>query len=128
MHIRDFVELCNSGEPAKIKEAIINGIYIPNNIQHMTALMWAARNGYTEIAELLIKHGAKIEAKDRDNGTALMWAALRGKTETVELLLRYGADTTPEDKHSGWCLTALMWAEIKGRTETAQLLRSYGAK
>ena len=62
-----------------------------NNKYGWMALMWAANNGYTETAELLLKHGANVNAKDNEGSTALMCAADNGHTETANLLRRYGA-------------------------------------
>ena len=54
----------------------------------MTALMWAANEGYTEIVELLIDAGADVNLQDEYGWTALMVAA---NTEIRELLKAAGA-------------------------------------
>jgi len=43
-----------------------------------TVLILAARNGHTEIVELLIERGADIEAMNNDGNTALIQAARYG--------------------------------------------------
>ncbi len=51
-----------------------------------TALMWAAAGGYTQICDLLIKHGADIAAKDKKGMTAVFVAALYGHAKTAQFL------------------------------------------
>ena len=53
----------------------------------MTPLLEAAYRGNTDIAELLLSHGANLAAKDSDGFTALHKAADHGKAEVVQLLL-----------------------------------------
>ena len=56
-----------------------------------TALIWAAREGHTEIAQLLIQAEVNPNAADQDGLTALMWAVEKGHTEIVQLLRDAGA-------------------------------------
>ncbi|MBQ9389089.1 MAG: ankyrin repeat domain-containing protein, partial [Synergistaceae bacterium] len=51
-----------------------------------TALVWAAKKGYAEVAELLLKHGAGVNAKDKQGYTALMRAAKKGHADVAKLL------------------------------------------
>ncbi|PLB53433.1 ankyrin, partial [Aspergillus steynii IBT 23096] len=57
-----------------------------------TALHLAARTGHYNIAELLVKEGANLEARDNDGWVPLYGAAIEGHTHIVELLLAHGAD------------------------------------
>lgn len=66
-------------------------------IYNKTVLMWAAKNGQTQIAELLINNGADINATNKNGNTALMKAIRDGHTETAALLTDHGA-FLPEDK------------------------------
>jgi ankyrin repeat protein len=53
----------------------------------MTALMWASYNGQADTARVLVKHGASLEAADREDGmTALLWARYEGHADTVRVL------------------------------------------
>ena len=119
----DFVNLCESGNVAKIEEAIKNGANVNAKSNYgRTALMEAARYGRTKTAELLLKHGADVNAKESDGSTALIWAICYGYTETAEVLLNHGADVNAKDNTGS---TALMLARHQKNRE---LLRKYGAR
>lgn len=64
---------------------------------------------YTEIAQLLIEHGANVHARGNDGFTSMQFAASRGNTSLVSVLLSHKADinegdnfgTTPLHQASG---------------------------
>ncbi|XP_078689157.1 death-associated protein kinase 1-like [Branchiostoma floridae x Branchiostoma belcheri] len=84
----------------------------------------ASLHGQTEVAALLIEHGADLEARDRDQGTHLHLAAYRGHTGTCELLIRHGAVVTARDKYQD---TPLHEAARGGHIGTCELLIRHGA-
>jgi ankyrin repeat protein len=51
-----------------------------------TALMAAAFTGATPAAQALLKHGARLDATDKQGRTALAHAEQRGHAEIVKLL------------------------------------------
>ena len=57
-----------------------------------TPLIAAALTGQTEIAGILIAHGARLDTQNRDGATALMVASFFGYPDTAKLLLDKGAD------------------------------------
>lgn len=80
-----------------------------------------------EIAELLIKNGADVNAKRTDDGaTALILAAQEGRTEVVKLLLDKGADVNAKRTTNGE--TALGAAKRTGHIDIVRLLEKAGAK
>ena len=64
-----------------------------------TALVWASRNGHTEIVYHLLSKGADIEARGNDGGTALVWASRNGHAEIVYHLLSKGANIETKGPH-----------------------------
>jgi ankyrin repeat protein len=84
------------------------------------AFYGACRNGYTDVAELLLDRGADVNAKGILGGTG-HWAAIDGHKETVAFLLAHGADLTIRDVkfHS----TVEGWAAEGGYDEIRDLLR-----
>jgi ankyrin repeat protein len=88
-----------------------------------TLLHWAAYNGHTSVAELLLKFGANVNEKSNDGATPLRCAAYNGQTAVAELLIKSGADVN--EKRNNW--TALKTAIKHGKNEVAELLRRYGA-
>ncbi|XP_031548959.1 transient receptor potential cation channel subfamily A member 1-like [Actinia tenebrosa] len=62
-----------------------------------TPLHNAAKNNSSAILELLIEHGANVNAKDDNNVTPLMLAASFGATDSIRLLMEKGTDPTIKD-------------------------------
>lgn len=76
-----------------------------------TALIFAARDGHLEIADMLIAYGAKVDWQDDEQVTPLILAASRNHPAIVTLLLDHGARPTLQDQ---WGRTALDYAERRG--------------
>lgn len=84
----------------------------------LTALMFAADKGHTDIVKLLLDKGAE------QRGMALIFAAIEGHTAIVKLLLEYKVDPNFQDPLR---VTALMVAAGEGDTDTVKLLLDKGA-
>jgi ankyrin repeat protein len=109
----------------KIKELINLGVDV--NIKDKngsTALIYASRNGYKDIVELLLKYKADINIKNKFGNTALIYALRNGYKEIVELLLKYKADVNIKDNYGS---TALILASYNGHIEIVELLLKHGA-
>lgn len=65
--------------------------------QGCTPLHFAADRGLAPIAQLLLDHGADVNAKDADGQSPLHYAAICGRQELCSLLVAAGADVALED-------------------------------
>ena len=73
---------------------------------------------------LLLKHGAPIDAVDKDGWTALMWASWSGMPTVVEELLEANASVTPAGTQG---YTAISLAAMRGKNQIVQQLLEKGA-
>jgi len=83
------------------------------------ALMYASANGYTDVMEILIKAGAKMQTQDKFGFTALHVAATTGEAEAIKLLLLSGANLDARDKFGN---SALKKAREQKHAEAAKVL------
>jgi Ankyrin repeats (3 copies)/Ankyrin repeats (many copies) len=93
-----------------------------------TPLFWAS-GGHNfkdgSVVQLLLEHGADINAQSQIGWTPLHVASFNGVLEVVRLLLEHGADVEAKD-YSG--KTALQIAAEEGHDEVVELLREHEAK
>ncbi|XP_014344246.1 ankyrin repeat, SAM and basic leucine zipper domain-containing protein 1 [Latimeria chalumnae] len=84
----------------KCVELLLSRNANPNvaNSQQMTPLMFAARDGRTQVVILFVAHGAEVNAQDLKGYTALTWAAHNGHKSTVLKLAELGADASLKTK------------------------------
>ena len=114
------------------------------NADGQTALMILARTSNVEAAQLLISHGADVNAHEKwRNQTALMWAAAEQQPAMVRLLLKHGAVVDERSLVNEWPrqvtaeprmqarpaggFTPLLYAARAGCLECVQLLVKSGA-
>ncbi len=100
----------------------------PNTINEegVSSLMLASLHGYTRIAELLLEHGAKVDAKDNRQETALRLAG-SAHPGVVKLLLEHGANPNVRDFYGKTLLVAVCEAGADHDPETLRLLLEHGA-
>jgi ankyrin repeat protein len=90
------------------------------DLSDWTPLIYAAREGQTEMIDLLLQNGASIDMKIESSGmTALMFAVCEDRSDSVRLLLEKGA-TLDETDNNG--KTALTRAKEGGKLKTAALI------
>jgi len=98
-----------AGDAGKVEEFLDSGIAVDSRDRYdATPLHWAAEYGRTEVAEILLEHGADINARKYSaliyysgmtyGNTPLHCATRWGRAEVVELLLRYGADVNVQNE------------------------------
>jgi ankyrin repeat protein len=59
--------------------------------------MWAVVPGQPAILELLLKHGADLNAKANNGSTALTWATAMGQLDAVKMLRAHGTEAKSAD-------------------------------
>ncbi len=89
-----------------------------------TGLQIAAINGNLQIAAILIKASAHLDAKDKLGNTPLHYATDRGHVEMVQLLIDVGATLDAQNKNG---MTPLMIAARNGNLIIVQALLAKGA-
>jgi len=90
-----------------------------------TALIVASRRGYSEVARVLLEHGADTETRDNLlTYSPLIWSSVNGHVEVVRVLLENHADLNFLDAYH-W--TALHLASRSGHVEVARVLLGNGA-
>jgi len=116
------------GDIAAVRGLIAQGadVNAPENVrgEGRPALFHAASEGHGEIAEVLIKAGAKVDEQPRGRATALCTAAFLGHKRVVEILLAAGANVNAS-KEGGW--SPLIEASRQGHTDVVRLLLAHGA-
>lgn len=91
----------------------------PQTLQEETALQAAVRCGNIALVQVLLSHGANVNAPAFKNSeTALQAAASAGNQEIIDLLLSWGALDV---------LAAIEFALQKGHKQAAQALLSFAA-
>ena len=90
-----------------------------------TPLMLAAIGGAADVAELLIKHGANVNAKNAGGVTPLMVVAANNAVKVGTLLLKSGADPAARSDDGR---TALTIAKSSNSGEMLKLLQNAGDK
>lgn len=85
----------DGGNADSLQWMLLDGmdVNVKDTVSGWTPLLRAANiSGSKDIAQLLIKFGADINAKDKENKTALMMAVINGNQPLVEVLVENGAD------------------------------------
>ena len=94
-------------------------------IDGSTALHWAVDRDDVELADVLIRAGAKVGAKTREGVTPLRLAAVNGSAAMIDRLLKAGAD--PNARLTAAGDTALMMAARTGKVDAIRVLVEAGA-
>jgi len=92
------------------------------SLKNMEAKAFVAiKEGNTELLEIFLKSGVKINTVVEENGSTLLHkAASLGKKNMVELLIQYNADITAKDNFD---LTPIQNAEKTGNNKIAEYLK-----
>ncbi|WP_244594329.1 ankyrin repeat domain-containing protein [Leptospira ryugenii] len=96
-----------------------------DTFERLTPLMIAAKEGYADMAYLLISYNANVNAKTRNGHTALMMASYNRYPKVVKVLLEAGADPNISSDEGHTALTEVTHAESH---EIIELLKAKGAR
>jgi len=87
-----FVECAKNGDIVAMKLFVEAGMKPDTPDKHgVTALMWTANSGHTEVVQALLDKGADVNVKNNSGVTTLRLAAIKDQTEIVKLLKQAGA-------------------------------------
>lgn len=85
----------------------------------LTLMMYAARDEFTDMIELLVQNDASLSAVDRDGNTALHWAVIQGRYGSVDTLVSLGANVNIQNRRGE---TPLMVAAREGDRDIVELI------
>jgi len=80
----------------------------PPRAGQMTPLHYAAREGHTAVAKLLVAHGARIEQPEANGVRPLLLAIMNDRADTARYLIEQGADVNADD----WYGRTPLWAAV----------------
>jgi cytohesin len=113
-------DACANGDLHKVQEILQKDSDIPNRLDQRigllseTPLHVAARKGHADILQLLLNHGASVNAEDDFGNTPLPRATSGGHDDIVQLLLNNGADVNAVDDND---VTPLHEAAFRGHVK-----------
>ncbi len=113
-----------NGWAEEVDSLLANGAALTTGVEY-TPLNFAAYNGFADVVQVLIDHGANINAIDEQGRTPLHEAAGQNQLRITRLLIDHGANIHATDKDGR---TPLSVAINAGYDEIAQLLREHGAE
>ena len=83
-----------------------------------------SREGYVDVARMLVERGADVSAQDKDGETPLHRASSGGRVDVARMLVERGADMSAQDKDGE---TPLHRALSGGHVDVARMLMEHGA-
>jgi len=123
----DVADAAARGDKAAVRALILKKADVnATQVDGTTALHWAAQADDVEMADLLIKAGAKAGIENRSGATPLLLASVNGNAAMIDKLAKAGADVNASLTRSGD--TALMIASRTGKVDAVRSLLDNGAK
>jgi ankyrin repeat protein len=122
----DVADAAQRGDRATVRAALARKADVNvAQIDGSTALHWAVERDDLEMAELLIRAGARVAARTREGVTPLQLAATNGSAPMIDRLLKAGADPNAALTPAGD--TAVMMAARTGKPDAIRALVEAGA-
>jgi ankyrin repeat protein len=123
--ISPLMAAADSGQVSTVALLLKKGARVNDRaaLNGMTALHFAARKGFLEVVELLLKSGADFEITDSDGFTPLWSAAFMNQEKSLDLLLKKGASINHLDKNGNNIIAP---AAVNGSNNVIKLLVTRG--
>lgn len=113
--------MARGAKPDAVSDTVVEGVSFAT-----PAIVLAARDGHVEAVRVLLRAGAKVDARTELGGeSALVSAAIDGHAEVIDALLAAGASV---DLPNAWGKTALMWAADNRHVAAVDRLLAGGAE
>jgi ankyrin repeat protein len=77
----------------------------------MTALHYAARQGFADVAQVLLKAGATVDSREANDITPLLMAISNNNMAAAHYLLAHGGDVNAQD----WYGRSPLWEAVNVR-------------
>ncbi len=104
---------------------LTSGEYYPKNINdHYIPLNRMLDPQLTELKQLMLVHGANVDARDEEGATVLMRASYSGHTKQMAFVLEHGAAVGSVDDNGQ---TALHYAAVSMEPAAVKMLLKYRA-
>uniref|UniRef100_A0A1A9WQD0 Death domain-containing protein n=1 Tax=Glossina brevipalpis TaxID=37001 RepID=A0A1A9WQD0_9MUSC len=122
-----FLRASRSGDLSKVVEFLESGQITDINTCNangLNALHLAAKDGYIDIVNELLKRGIKVDNATKKGNTALHIASLAGQKDVIRLLIQYGANVNIQSLNG---FTPLYMAAQENHDACVRFLLSKGS-
>ena len=98
------------------------------SVDQNEALLWVAQHGLATAVNILLEHGANVNAKSQSGITALHLACKHGKSVVMSLLLEAGCNVNAQDLQGKTPIDYVPLEDLERYQTLNFLLRQYGAR
>ncbi|XP_074593177.1 ada2a-containing complex component 3 isoform X3 [Brevipalpus obovatus] len=121
---KKLLDACKDGETGEVRDLMQNGAPFTTDWLGTSPLHFAAQNGHSETAKVLLTAGISRDTRTKVERTPLHLAAQEGHMEVVNVLIEAGCDMDAQDFLK---MTPLHWAVERGHYHVVECLINQGA-